>query len=301
MIFDSADKLTGQPTPLVARSLSTPVALRGQAVGHVAVLVGGENRTVEERGFARSIITISVVGGLAGALIALLMGLLVARQITRSLRSLTAAARRIAIGERHEPLALPAEAELAELASAFNSMAVELGRQQELRRGMVADIAHELRTPLSVLRLQVESIEDGVAQPTPERLSALGQQIGLLSRLVDDLRLLSLADAGQLSLQLVALEPRALLAEVAAMAAPRANERGVALLSRRPRPRPRYRRQRPWAGDCAAAGRGSGWPDHGAKCAWPGHELLRTHACPAGSFCTARCKLVAPEISRRAG
>ena len=194
MIFDSADKLTGQPTPLVARSLSTPVALRGQAVGHVAVLVGGENRTVEERGFARSIITISVVGGLAGALIALLMG--------------------------------------------------------------------------------------------------------LLSRLVDDLRLLSLADAGQLSLQLVALEPRALLAEVAAMAAPRANERGVALLSGRPRPR--YRRQRPWAGDCAAAGRGSGWPDHGAKCAWPGHELLRTHACPAGSFCTARCKLVAPEISRRA-
>ena len=158
MIFDSADKLTGQPTPLVARSLSTPVALRGQAVGHVAVLVGGENRTVEERGFARSIITISVVGGLAGALIALLMCLLVARQITRSLRSLTAAARRIAIGERHEPLALPAEAELAELASAFNSMAVELGRQQELRRGMVADIAHELRTPLSVLRLQVESI-----------------------------------------------------------------------------------------------------------------------------------------------
>jgi signal transduction histidine kinase len=119
--------------------------------------------------------------------------------------------------------------ELAALAHSFNTMAAELDRQEHLRRQLVADIAHELRTPLSVLRLQVESLEDGVEQPTPHMLSSLGQEVHLLTRLVDDLRLLSLADAGQLSLTLEAVDPLAVLRRVAAAAEPRARQQQIEL------------------------------------------------------------------------
>jgi signal transduction histidine kinase len=172
----------------------------------------------------------SVIGGsvLAGV-IALAVGLLITRQITQPLGSLTEAARRLAAGQRHQPLAIPREAELAALAHSFNTMAAELDRQEHLRRQLVADIAHELRTPLSVLRLQVESLEDGIEQPTPQMLTSLGNEVHLLSWLVDDLRLLSLADAGQLSLTLEAVDPLAALRSVAAAAEPRARQQQIEL------------------------------------------------------------------------
>jgi signal transduction histidine kinase len=145
------------------------------------------------------------------------------------LRSLTLAARRLAAGERHEPLAMPKDTELAELAYAFNAMAAELARQEDLRRQMVADIAHELRTPLSVMRLQVESIEDGIVPASSESVGALGGQITLLGRLVDDLRLISLADAGQLSLSIRAVDAAQAIANAAAAAEARARQGGVTL------------------------------------------------------------------------
>ena len=131
--------------------------------------------------------------------------------------------------QRHGPIPVIANDEIGELTHAFNSMAGELERQEDLRRQQVADIAHELRTPLSVLRLQVESLQDGVEQPTPETLDSLGEEVDLLSRLVDDLRLLSLADAGQLQLHEEDLDAAASLERAAAVAAPRARQQGVDL------------------------------------------------------------------------
>jgi signal transduction histidine kinase len=165
---------------------------------------------------------------LAG-LVALIVGSLITGRVTRPLRAFKDAARRLAGGARHEPLAIPPDAELAELATAFNSMAAELERQQQLRRQLVADIAHELRTPLSVLRVQLESLEDGIEQPTPATLASLSEEVGLLTRLVDDLRLLSLADAGQLSLAIADVDAASAAERVVRTAAARARQQGVDL------------------------------------------------------------------------
>jgi signal transduction histidine kinase len=89
---------------------------------------------------------------------------------------------------------------MGELAQAFNSMASDLERAEKLQRNMVADVAHELRTPLSNIRGYLEAVRDGVVKPDAETIHSLDEEAALLSRLVDDLQELSLAEAGELKL-----------------------------------------------------------------------------------------------------
>lgn len=229
VLFDSFDQVTNQRLPPRFRVQSTPIRVREQPepVGFVVIPIGGESRSDPERSFIRSIMNMFLIGSGAAGGVAILVALLISRRVTMPLRSLTLAAQRLAAGERHEALAVPAEAELAELSHAFNSMATNLARQEDLRRQFVADVAHELRTPLSVLRLQVESLEDGVEQPTPTVLASLREEVHLLTHLVEDLRLLSLTDAGQLTLNPEALNANQLLERAAATIALRARQQGI--------------------------------------------------------------------------
>ncbi len=229
VIFDSDDELDGRMMLPRMRLSAVPVLAGTREVGLVAVLPSTEQETLAQRTFVRSLIWIVGGGSLLAVTGALGVAIIVARRLVYPLRSLTNAAHRISSGARHEPLDLPAETELAELAHAFNGMASELARQEDLRRQMVADIAHELRTPLSVMQLQVESIEDGIVPPSTEAVTALGSQISLLTRLVEDLRLISLADAGQLALNLQPLGASQALSNAAAAAEPRARQGGVDL------------------------------------------------------------------------
>jgi signal transduction histidine kinase len=229
IIFDSDNRLEGRPIPIVARPLAVPVIARGETVGSIIVEPSAERREQSERTFIRSLIVIVTSGSIAAAGAALIVALFVARRLTRPLNSLTQAARRLAAGGSHEPIPPPADAELAELATAFNTMAAELEHQEQLRRTMVADIAHELRTPLSVLRLQVESMEDGIITATPKTLAALGGELDVLSRLVDDLRLISLAESGQLSIACEALDPQTAIEQAVSAAMPRAQQRNINL------------------------------------------------------------------------
>ncbi len=233
VVFDSAGMLqAGERLPvLLRREPNAAIQLGPRIVGRVFVPIDSDNQSAIEQDFIRNITRIVLVGSSVAGGVALLVALLVSGQVTKPLRELTQATRRLAAGEDHQPLVVPAKArgELAEVARAFNSMADKLAYQEALRRQLVADIAHELRTPLSVLRLQIESIEDGIEQPTPQVLASLSHEVGLLSRLIDDLRLLSLADAGQLSLTLEALDPQAVLERAAAAAVNRARQQGIEL------------------------------------------------------------------------
>jgi len=175
----------------------------------------------------RNITFIVIVGSLVAGSVALGVALIMAKQVTTPLRSLTLAAQRLASGERHQPLDVPADAELAELSQAFNTMAAELAHQEDIRRQLTADVAHELRTPLSVLQLQIESLEDGIEQPTPELFGSLRQEVVLLSRLVEDLRLLSLAEAGRLHLSIEELDPHEVLTRASAVVAPLARQHNI--------------------------------------------------------------------------
>lgn len=234
VVFDSAGPVQRRLAPIIPGGSDSPVIVGGQQVG--MVVVSGQRALLNqaERSFL-GVVYLSVIGGSGlAALTALVVGLVITGRVTRPLRALRDAAQRLASGARHEPLALPPDRELAELASSFNTMAAQLEHQQHLRRQLVADIAHELRTPLSVLRLQLESLEDGVEQPTPATLHSLSEEVSLLTRLVDDLRLLSLADAGQLSLAPEELDAGTVTERAVAAALPRARQQQIDLRAEAP-------------------------------------------------------------------
>jgi signal transduction histidine kinase len=136
--------------------------------------------------------------GLLGVALALLLGWLFTRQIVAPLGEVAKAARLIAKGDLTQKVRIRGSSELAELGESFNSMAETLSHDRELRQNMVADIAHELRTPLSVLQANIEAMQDGVLGVSTESLAILHQETSMLARLIDDLRTLSLAESGQL-------------------------------------------------------------------------------------------------------
>jgi signal transduction histidine kinase len=138
------------------------------------------------------------IAGLSGAVLAMLLGGLSARRIVAPLSTVSTAARLVAAGDLTQRVNIGGSGELAELGESFNVMAETLSRDRELRRNMVADIAHELRTPLSIIMGNTEAMLDGVLEANAENLHSLHQETALLARLVEDLRTLSLAEAGQL-------------------------------------------------------------------------------------------------------
>ena len=100
------------------------------------------------------------------------------------------------------------------MARSFNRMTEELERADHQRRNLTADVAHELRTPLHILQGNLEGLQDGVYQPTPEHIQAMLDETSMLSRLVDDLQTLSLAEAGQLPMQMEPVDLAELLADI---------------------------------------------------------------------------------------
>lgn len=136
-----------------------------------------------------------IAGGLA-----LLLAIILSDRLIRPVNTLTQAASRLARGDLSQRVTVKGDDEVAELGRTFNNMADSLQHAEESRRAMTADIAHELRTPLSVQRAHLEALQDGVFPLTSENLQPILEQNLLLTRLVDDLRTLALADSGQLEM-----------------------------------------------------------------------------------------------------
>lgn len=141
-----------------------------------------------------------LAGVLAGAF-GLILALALAYTLLRPVHALTVAAQKLSQGDLSHRVEVRGEDELATLGHAFNHMADSLQQAEEARRAMTADIAHELRTPLAVQRANLEALQDGVYPLTAENLATVIEQNHLLTRLVDDLRTLALADAGQITLE----------------------------------------------------------------------------------------------------
>lgn len=157
-----------------------------------------------------------------------------ARGIARPIAAVGAAASRVAAGDldtRVEPpdSALGGAAEVLELTAGFNRMAETLSRHEGERRALVADVAHELRTPITAMTLRLEALRDGLLPLDPSEVERLAHQTSLLHRLVEDLRTLSLADAGRLTLRRDALDVRTLVADAREAFLPVAATKGVAL------------------------------------------------------------------------
>ena len=180
---------------------SAPVIVRDQRIGEVVARSTGAGLGAADRVLQTALLrAIAGAAGLA-ALVALLTALAVARRITRPVTRLIAVTRSMAGGNRAARAGgIRAPGELGELAVAFDQMVGTLDRQEQLRRDLVADVAHELRTPIAVLQAAHEALLDGVAEPTPAELASLRDEVLRLGRMISDLQTLAAADAAALHL-----------------------------------------------------------------------------------------------------
>ncbi|MDO8672749.1 MAG: ATP-binding protein [Dehalococcoidia bacterium] len=151
-----------------------------------------------EKSFLSAVNDSLLWAAITAGVVALGLSLFLARQIVSPLRNVTAAARRIARGDLSQRVKVDSIDEIGELAASFNTMADSLVQNEALRRNLVASIAHELRTPLSIIQGKLEAMLDGVIEANPQQIASVHEETLLLSRLVADLKELSLADAGQL-------------------------------------------------------------------------------------------------------
>jgi two-component system sensor histidine kinase BaeS len=177
------------------------IVVQGERAGQADVRFTGSGLASADHALRTALLrAIAGAAGLA-ALLAMLTGLAVARRITRPVERIIAVTRRMARGQRTVrvgPVTGPSE--LRELAAAFDQMADSMDRQEHLRRDLVADIAHELRTPVAVLQAGHEALLDGVAEPTAAQLASLRDEVMRLARMVTDLQNLAAADAAALHL-----------------------------------------------------------------------------------------------------
>lgn len=201
-----ADTLnTAKGTSLSPQDLSAgiPLTLRNQFIGTLLLVSTTSAPTSASGAFLRQLNASTWLSSLTAAFLALLLGSLLFRQIIAPVRAVTSGAQRIAAGDLNQRIEVKSNDEIGQLAKSYNQMADALAHDRQLRQNMVADIAHELRTPLSVIQGNLEAMLDGVLPASPEEIASLRDETALLARLVADLRLLSLAEAGQLKLEKV--------------------------------------------------------------------------------------------------
>ena len=207
----------GDPVPVSDLNNGVAITENGKVVGVLVPMPEPFEGQPRELEFIERINITLFYGALVGAVIALLLGIFLSRSLTRPIRELTQATHAVSEGDLSQQVPVRAKDELGELARAFNKMSSELSRSINTRKQMTADIAHELRTPLSLILGHAEAVHDGVLPPSHENFEIIREEATRLEHLVNDLRTLSLADAGELSIQLQTVEPVRLLNEVASL------------------------------------------------------------------------------------
>ncbi len=184
------------------------VTVDGSPVGSAVVrfpLPGFLPQAVE---FRRSVNRLLLTGGLLASIAALVVGIVLARRAVVPARRLTAVAGALASGSRAERLDIGRRDEFGDMAASFNRMADAVAEEDRLRRAFAADVAHELRTPITILQTQIEAMQDEVETIRPTSLSSLHDETLRLSRLVADLETMASADAAGFSLERSPVELR---------------------------------------------------------------------------------------------
>jgi signal transduction histidine kinase len=220
-----------QPVPPLDLRKGIPLEVDGQTVGWLLEPRSPFQfeRNTPQATFLRTlnrVVLFSAIGALA---LAVLLGSILARSLTRPLRELSTATQAVAQGELGYQVEVRSKDEIGQLADSFNQMSADLAKANQLRKETTANIAHDLRTPLSVIMGYTEALNDGKLNGTPEVYTTMHQVSQHLSHLIDDLRTLSLADAGELPVNLQAVPVAALLERTAAAYNPQARDQGISL------------------------------------------------------------------------
>jgi signal transduction histidine kinase len=203
---DSSGRMVGET---INTNLSKPFA--AFLIEKVVILAYAEpvdtpQLVLAQQQFTQSVNRSLLLAIFAASLVAILLTLIMSKSILRPVEALIKVARKMEKGDLSQRVEHTSRGELGELAKAFNAMADGLQRLEQLRRNMVTDVAHELRTPLSNIRGYLEAMRDRLIEPTPEMIESLHEEALLLQQLVNDLQELALAEAGQMMLTLEPVE-----------------------------------------------------------------------------------------------
>ncbi len=219
----------GDQIPADMERNSTPVVVDGKEVG---LLLNDRQRpqfTREEEIFRETISRAALWAAGGVSLLALAVSVVLASAITGPVSEMTAAVEEITAGKLEQQVPVRTDDELGALARSFNRMSDRLARATRAREQMTADIAHDLRTPLTVLSGHLEGLSDGVLKPTEDRFKLMYAETQQLQRMVQDLRMLSLADAGELKLYCHQTEVCEILERAVQAHALQAAESGISL------------------------------------------------------------------------
>jgi two-component system sensor histidine kinase BaeS len=229
LLFDGARAvLIGRPE-LATQAVLKPIEPGGRVVGYLGYVPRLERLQSLERIYLRRQHQAFGAVALGMVLAALILGAGLAYWLSRRVRALVHATNALIRGDYTARLTPHGHDELAQLAGDFNTLAATLGAAQQARRAWIADIAHELRTPLSVLRAEIESLQDGVRPLNQDNVASLAYEIERLTRLVEDLHTLSLSDQGALSYHREPVDLADVLRDSVAIQRRAADERGLSL------------------------------------------------------------------------
>jgi two-component system sensor histidine kinase BaeS len=235
VVADSHSTLTGHRLEQKVRSRArTPVYSPQRRVG--TILFGPDlpveptsAPTAGQEPSGPSLRMLLVFSGLLAVGVAVLFTLFVSRRILSPIESLARVFRQVAKQDFSSRAEVKSRDEVGELARTFNSMVEELSRTQEVRRNLVADVAHELRTPVTNIRGYVEGNADGVIKADADTLESIHGEILLLTRLIEDLEDLALAESGQMQLRFQACDPGNLAYNAATLVQPQVQAKGIIL------------------------------------------------------------------------
>ncbi|MBL8093569.1 MAG: HAMP domain-containing protein [Anaerolineales bacterium] len=233
LIADSAGGAAATAVSVSDAATVVPVQVDGQTVATLLVEGGmpvdDPGNAVDTNALLNRVNRAIWLAALLAGAVGLALGGALAYGLTRPLNQLTAATRGIARGDFAQRVPASSNDEIGELARSLNRMAAALQDAERQRRSLTADIAHELRNPLAVLQGNLEALSDSILPPSPDNLQPLLAQTQLLARIVEDLRTISLAEAGQLALERAPTAPGRLSESVLARYAQVAQERQITL------------------------------------------------------------------------
>ena len=232
VVADSHDRFRPPLAATAFGKINIPIVTDGRRVASAIVAprspIEGAPEPVPSRLAAalnRSLLWTGLVAAFGGVL----MVTIVSRRVLAPVRKLRFAARRLGQGDLSQRVSSPGRDEIGDLGRTFNSMADDLERAEQQRRNLMADVAHELRTPLSNIQGYLEAVRDGLVEPNSATIETIAHQASLLSRLVEDLRLVALAEAGALSLSLAPESLEQVLRAAVESFRPRAQASGIDL------------------------------------------------------------------------
>lgn len=219
----------GDQIPEKELKKSLELEIDGITIGYLADVPISPNRSNIQQAFLETVQQGLIISAGVTLLIALVLGGILILSFTRPIRKLVDGTERVASGDLGYQVAIKSSDELGRLADSFNAMSRDLKDADLSRKQMTADIAHDLRTPLSILHGYTEAMSEGKLEGTPETFQVMHQQAQHLNYLIDDLRTLSLLDSQELNFQIQDIDPVLILKQTTAAFQPLADEKHLKL------------------------------------------------------------------------